>query len=311
MNEQLPPGFRSDFIICDGIKLHLVHNGAAYDGKPLDDPRQPVLMLHGFPEFWIAWESVMAELGDDYLILAPDQRGYNKSDAPQGAEYYKAKLLVSDMVTLTQTVLGNRSFVLCGHDWGASIAYALAINFPEKVSNLLIANGVHPVCFQRAMIDHPAQAKASAYFHILRSESAAAHMAANDFAKTFSMFEKFSVTPWLDETMKERYRKAWDGPERLGAMLHWYNSSPIVVPVEGETVPDAPLYHVGPDQFRISMPHTLVWGTGDQALLPAAHAGLEAFCDDLTRVEIEGADHWVLHTHGPQVAEAVRMLAGR
>lgn len=311
MNEQLPPGFRSDFVTCDGITLHLVHNGAAFDGKPLDDPRKPILMLHGFPEFWIAWVSVMQQLGDEYLILVPDQRGYNKSDAPQSAEHYKARLLVGDMVTLTRKVLGERPFSLCGHDWGASIAYALAINFPDRVETLLIANGVHPVCFQRAMIDDPAQARASAYFHILRSAGAGVHMAADDFAKTFSMFEKFSVTPWLDDAMKERYRAAWDGEVRLGAMLHWYNSSPIVVPVEGETVPEAPLYHVGPDQFRISMPHVLVWGTGDQALLPAAHAGLEDFCDDLTRVEIEAADHWVLHTHGRQVADTIRTLVGR
>ncbi len=310
MTEKLPKGFRSDFIVCDGINIHLVHNGSPYSGSPLEDTRQPILMLHGFPEFWLAWEAVMEALGDTYLILVPDQRGYNKSDAPRGAENYKARLLVQDMLTLTKKVLGERSFSLAGHDWGASIAYALAINFPEKVDHLLIANGVHPICFQNAMIDHPAQAQASAYFHILRSSDAASHMCANDFSKTFSMFEKFSLSPWLDDAMKERYRKAWDSEERLAAMLHWYNSSPIVVPQEGKPISDAPLYNAAPDQFRVTMPHTLIWGLGDQALLPVSQEHLGTYCADLRRIEVEDADHWILHTHGPLVANALRELIG-
>ncbi len=310
MNDSLPTDFRSDFIDCDGLTLHVVHNGAAYAGKPLDDQRQPILMLHGFPEFWIAWQSVMAALGDEFLIIVPDQRGYNLSAAPKGAENYKARLLVGDMITLMEQMIGERSFSLAGHDWGASIAYALAINFADKVDHLLIANGVHPACFQKAMIDHPAQAKASGYFHILRRSDAALHMCANDFAKTFSMFEKFSSTPWLNEVLREQFRKAWDGEDRMAAMLHWYNSSPIVVPKEGEPTPDAPLYHVGPDQFRVSMPHVLVWGMGDQALLPVSQEKLDLFCDDLRRVEVPDADHWILHTHGETVASELRKLIG-
>jgi len=310
MTEILPSGFRSDFVDCDGIRLHVVHNGTEFLGKPLDDGRQAILMLHGFPEFWLAWQSVMEALGDDYLILVPDQRGYNKSDAPAGAENYKARLLVRDMLNLTSAMLGDQSFSLAGHDWGASIAYALAINFPERIDHLLIANGVHPICFQNAMIDHPPQAKASAYFHILRSAGAASHMCANDFAKTFSMFEKFSLSPWLDEPMKERYRNAWANEERLAAMLHWYNSSPIVVPEEGKPIPEAPLYHAGADQFRVTMPHTLVWGAGDQALLPVTQEQLAEYCDDLRRIEVQDADHWILHTHGELVADALRKLIG-
>lgn len=310
MTEVLPQHFRSDFIECNGLNFHVVHNGDPYSGQPINDERKPILMLHGFPEFWLAWEAVMRELGDEYLIIVPDQRGYNKTDAPIGAEQYKARLLVKDMLNLTEKMLGNRSFSLAGHDWGASIAYALTINFPERIDRLLIANGVHPACFQKAMIDHPEQAKASAYFHLLRSEHAAKHMAADDFAKTFSMFEKFSGSPWLDQTLKDQYRSAWKSEERLAAMLHWYNSSPIIVPKESEPIPDAPLYHVGHDQFRVSMPHTLVWGKGDQALLPVSQENLEHFCDDLRRVNVPDADHWILHTHATIVADALRELVG-
>lgn len=308
MENDLPEGYRADYVPCSDVTLHVVHNGPRWDGKPLKDDRQPILLLHGFPEFWLAWEKVIQALGDDYLVIVPDQRGYNKSDAPKSAKNYKARLLVEDMVSLSSAMLGGRSFVLGGHDWGASIAYALAINHPQLVSRLLIANGVHPVCFQNAMINHPAQAKASSYFHVLRRDDASSLMVEDDFRRTFSMFERFSSSPWLTDDLKDLYRTAWSGTERMAAMLHWYNSSPIIVPVEGEAVPPAPLYGVKSDVMRIIMPHTLVWGKGDQALLPVCHEELGDFCDQLDKLELGDADHWLLHTHGEQVADALRNL---
>lgn len=287
----------------------MVHNGHTFAGAPIEDSRTPILMLHGFPEFWIAWEGVMQALGDEFLILAPDQRGYNQSDAPAGVEQYRAKALVADMITLTNAFLGERPFVLAGHDWGASIAYAMAINFPQKIKSLIIANGVHPVCFQKALIDSPAQADASSYFHLLRSEKAAAVMAEDNFRRTFAMFEKFSETPWLTPALKSRYRSAWANQERLQAMLHWYNSSPIVVPQRGEEVKDAPLYNVAEDNFRISMPHTLIWGEKDQALLPDCHAILPRYCDALRKSLFQDADHWILHTHAAPVSDLIRVAA--
>jgi len=306
MEQILPPGFRSDFVNTNGVKLHVVHNGEVFNGKPLNDGRLAIMMLHGFPEFWIAWENVMRELGDDYLIIAPDQRGYNLSDAPAGVENYRAKLLVQDMVGLSSALLGEKHFALAGHDWGASIAYALAINFPEQINHLFIANGVHPACFQQAIIDYPAQAKASAYFHILRREDASRFMVENDFKRTFSMFEGFSKTPWLTEEIKDRYRVAWADKARLQAMLHWYNSSPIEIPKEGETLTDTPLYNVGYDKFRVTMPHTLIWGAGDQALLPVCHEKLEHFCDSLQKISIPEGDHWLLHTHAEEIAAVIK-----
>ncbi|MEC9311237.1 MAG: alpha/beta hydrolase, partial [Pseudomonadota bacterium] len=61
-----------------------------------------------------------------------------------------------------------------------------------------------------------------------------------------------------------------------------------------------------PEKLRVRMPHLLVWGLGDSALLPEATEGLETYCDDLTRVEIEGADHWLVHQRPDEVAQILR-----
>ncbi|MEZ5872365.1 MAG: alpha/beta hydrolase [Nitratireductor sp.] len=310
----LPAGFRSGFADCGEVRLHFVTNGEHDLGRTpaISDPRPVIVFLHGFPEYWAAWEPVMTRLAQDYLVIAPDQRGFNLSDAPERAENYATKKLVSDLLALTSTLIGNRKFVLAGHDWGASVAYAIAIGAPERISALIIVNGVHPVLFQRALVEDAAQREASQYFHILTAEGAAGRMSENGFARTFSMFEKFSSTPWLGPEERQGYLDAWSQPGRLQAMLHWYRSSPIVVPKPGEAGIEAPLASGTPARYGISMPHLVVWGMKDPALLPVSRLGLEAFAPKLQLVEIPDADHWIIHTHGEIVAgEIMKFLDTR
>src|SRR5690606_6379840 len=110
-----------------------------------------ILMLHGFPEYRAAWEKVMRRLADSFHVVAPDLRGYGLSSKPEGVETYRARHLVADVSALAEALSPGRPFVLAGHDWGASVAYAYAFAHPDRLSRLVIANGVHPACFQRAI----------------------------------------------------------------------------------------------------------------------------------------------------------------
>ncbi len=304
--QNLPKGFHSTYTDCGEVRLHVVHNARATntDGS-LDDLRQPIVFLHGFPEFWAGWKPVLLELSSKYLLIAPDQRGFNLSDAPQRVSDYVPKKLVSDLLAMTSNLLGNRRFVLAGHDWGAAVAYAAAIGVPERLDALVIVNGVHPIPFQRALLEVPTQTAASQYIHYLRREDSAAAMSQDDYRRTFGMFEKFSPAPWLTSEWRHEYQKAWSQPGRLNAMLNWYRSSPVVVPVPGEPVPEAPLLAADPQRFSVKAPHLLIWGMKDIALQPASRAGLEQFAPGYRLVEIADGDHWVIHSHGKQIADEI------
>jgi len=294
-----PDGFRADFVKTGELTLHVVHNRQQGDSRPA------IIFLHGFPEFWIAWREVFTRLAKKYCIIAPDQRGFNLSDAPPERKAYATRNMVADLFGMADHFLGTQPFVLAGHDWGASVAYAAAINRPERIEKLIIANGVHPVCFQEAMIDDPVQRQASQYFHILAAEDGPSRMAENDFARTFSMFEKFSASPWLTQAIKEEYKTAWGQPGRLAAMLHWYGSSPVVVPKPGDTVPKPPLYGAPVEKFTVSMPHLLIWGEKDQALQPSSTARITEFAPQIERINLADADHWLLHTHADKIAAMI------
>ena len=268
------------------------------------DPDQPmILMLHGFPEYGGAWDDIATRLSDRFYCVAPDQRGYGHSYAPDDIGDYATSILVGDMVAL----IGNHGpVIVMGHDWGASVAYGLAMFRPELVSHLIIANGVHPVPFQRAMAAGGAQSEASQYINFLRGPGSEDVLAADDFAKLLKLFSAKMDLSWLSGDTLEAYKTAWR-QSGLKGMINWYRASPLIVADPGAPVemPDLPL-----DRLRVECPHLLIWADGDTALLPVSTEGLEDFAPRLTRAGVADADHWLLHQRPDEVVRIVRDWLG-
>ena len=116
-------------------------------------------MLHGFPEYSGAWEELGERLKQGFYCVAPDQRGYGQSYSPPEVEAYHMRHLIGDLNALIDH-LGGPVFVL-GHDWGAAAAYGLTISYPDLVKKLVIMNGVHPIPFQKALLEDAQQIMAS------------------------------------------------------------------------------------------------------------------------------------------------------
>ena len=111
--------FESRFIDVGEVTLHVVFTG------PSDGP--PVLLLHGFPEFWYAWRgpaAVLARAG--FRVIVPDQRGYNLSDKPSGDDSYTQEKLVSDVVGLIDA-LDYSEVAIGAQDLGGGLAWRLVL----------------------------------------------------------------------------------------------------------------------------------------------------------------------------------------
>lgn len=94
---------------ANGIRLHIAEEGEG----PL------VLLLHGFPECWYSWRHQFGPFAAaGYRVVAPDQRGYGRSERPGAVEEYTVLDLVGDVVGLVHA-LGESRAVVVGHDWGA------------------------------------------------------------------------------------------------------------------------------------------------------------------------------------------------
>ncbi|MGW1073108.1 alpha/beta fold hydrolase [Streptomyces sp. NPDC002537] len=111
------------FVEVNGVRLHIAEQGQG----PL------VLLLHGFPECWYSWRHQFGPLAEaGYRVVAPDQRGYARSEQPEDIAAYSMLHLTGDVVALIHA-LGERSAVLVGHDWGAPVAWTTAILRPDLV----------------------------------------------------------------------------------------------------------------------------------------------------------------------------------
>jgi pimeloyl-ACP methyl ester carboxylesterase len=115
------------FIETNGIRMHIAEAGEG----PL------VLLLHGFPESWYSWRHQLTALAQaGYHVVAPDQRGYGQTDRPSQIEQYTQLHLTGDIIGLLDA-LGEQQTVVVGHDWGAFIAWDLALLRPDRVRGVV------------------------------------------------------------------------------------------------------------------------------------------------------------------------------
>ena len=150
----LPGDLREGYAEIGDVRLHYLLQ--AGEG-PL------IVLLHGFPEFWYGWRQQIEPLvAAGFRVVAPDTRGYNLSSKPDGVAAYDTNLLAADIRGLIHE-RGAETAMLVGHDWGGTIAWATAMNYPEVVDRLAILNAAHPRKLSQGL-HHPAQLRKSWYF---------------------------------------------------------------------------------------------------------------------------------------------------
>jgi len=117
----MTPEVRHFSVSANGIRLHVAEQGQG----PL------VLFCHGWPELWSSWEHQLTAVASaGFRAVAPDMRGYGRSDAPEAIGAYTILHLVGDMVSLV-AALDEREAIIVGHDWGAIVAWHAALLRPD------------------------------------------------------------------------------------------------------------------------------------------------------------------------------------
>ena len=115
-------------------------NGAAFH-VAVKGTGQPLLLLHGWPEFWLTWEPVMTRLSDRFTLYAPDLRGFGDSDKPAGPHGPDAH--AADMLALMDA-LGLTRCGIVGHDVGGGLMQPLARAAAERIAGLLFFDFLYP-----------------------------------------------------------------------------------------------------------------------------------------------------------------------
>jgi pimeloyl-ACP methyl ester carboxylesterase len=265
----------------NGVDLHVVAAG---------DPDDPlVVLLHGFPEFWYEWREYVAPLvAAGYRVLVPDQRGYNRSDKPDGTSAYRIRKLSRDVVKLIDTEDRESAHVV-GHDWGAAVAWDLALRFPEAIERLGIVNVPHPTVMERELRSNLTQLRKSWYmFFVQLPRLPEWAFRRDDYASLVTALEE-SRPGTFDETDVDRYRSAWSHDGALTAMLNWYRA--------------LFRHRDSPPSNRVQPATLIIWGENDQALVPELAPKSLDYCENGRLERFPNATHWVVHEYPDEVAE--------
>ncbi|HJQ82502.1 MAG TPA: alpha/beta hydrolase [Candidatus Binatia bacterium] len=254
-------------------------------GGPPDGP--PVVLLHGFPEFWYAWSRPMALLAaDGFRVAVPDQRGYGGSDKPRDVEAYRVDALADDVANLI-AALGWPRAAVAGHDWGGAVAWALAIRHPERVRKLAIIDTPHPAALATPS-DEATVSWYRTFFRIPGLPEWTSRLG-NWFPVT-KMLRDTALPGAFPEAKMDLYRSAWNHDGAYGTMIDWYRAA-------FRHPPPAP-----GDALRVHVP-TLVLRAPDDAFMTAdaTRASLR-WVDDGRLVELPRGSHWVLQEDPETVA---------
>jgi pimeloyl-ACP methyl ester carboxylesterase len=292
MNDRKSEPWTHEWGKLDSIVLHYVEAG---------DPDDPlVVLLHGFPEFWYAWRNQIASLAAaGFHVVAPDLRGYNRSEKPSGVGSYRLERLVDDVVELVDHFGVGRANVV-GHDWGGVIAWEFGHRRSDRLERLVVLNAPHPEALERELRS-PAQLARSWYalfFQLPRVPEAILERTEGWLGALLRTDPTNSTA--FDESDVERYEHAIARPGALRAAIDYYRA-------------------FGRSQLRrwvglaesngrnptIESDTLVIWGEQDSALGTELLDGLDRWVPGVRIERLPGASHWVQNDEPERVTALV------
>lgn len=103
--------------------------------------KETLVLLHGYPQSWYCWKDVIEGLSDEYNMIVPDLRGLGDTTRPAGG--YDKKTIAQDVMELLDA-LNVSNFAVVGHDWGGTVAFAVAADNPDRVTHLGVVDVAIP-----------------------------------------------------------------------------------------------------------------------------------------------------------------------
>lgn len=277
------PSLRFTFIPANGVTLHCAEAGPSHG--PL------LILLHGFPEFWFSWRDYFGPLAEQgFHVVAPDQRGYNLTSKPLGIEAYRLDFAAADIFALAD-VFGRPTFQVVGHDWGAAVAWRMAVLYPNRLTSAAMLQAPHPAVWRRAMREDRDQRQKSRYVQILRlpwlSEMA---LKLGNYAALAKAFKSSTRPEAFSAEVLETYREAWRQPGAITAMLNWYRALFVHEP---------PM----PAPGSLKPPILVLWGDRDEFGDPQLAEESVALCANGSLRRFPQATHWIVHDEPKTVQE--------
>ena len=254
----------------DGLSFDVTDRG------PRDGP--VVVLLHGFPQSVLMWESLTPQLVAAGLrVVAFDQRGYSPRARPPGNRSYVLTELVADAAALIRALRVGPVHVL-GHDWGAVVAWGLAGWHPDLLRTLTAVSVPHPSAVLGAALTST-QALASAYIGVFQLPWLPERVLAPEHPAGRWLLRRFLQASGQSAEHADRDIARLHDTAGLTTALAWYRALPL-----GDRTPPPPS----------PVPTLFVWSDGDTAITAkAAELSARHVTGSYQLEVLRGVSHWI------------------
>lgn len=274
-----------DYLEANGIRVHYVRHGTGV----------PLLLLHGWPEFWFAWYKNIGKLAEHFDVIVPDLRGFGDTEKPGLPDPPSDLLdvLVEDLRGLTDA-LGIESFGLVSHDVGSFVAQAFARKYPERLRGLFFFNCVYPGIGKRWLEPDSVQ---EIWYQSFNQQPWAASLVGRD-RRTCEIYIRHFLDHWahrpgdFDEDL-EVWVDNFMKPGNLQGGFNWYvgiNDARMAVMRDGP-----------PKLPKIEAPTRFLWGASDPIIKIEWSDLLGDYFSDYAFAPVQRAGHFV-HYERPDLA---------
>lgn len=281
----MPPvdGVSHRWVEARGLRFHVADAGSGDD---------PVLLLHGWPQHWYEWRSLLPALADRHRVLAMDLRGFGWSDAPPDG--YEKENLASDVLAVLDE-LGLERVKLVGHDWGGWVGFLLCLRAPERFDRYLALNIPHPWIQLRKALPHSWRL----------------------------LYQAFVLAPWIGYLAHRRKRFVRMALRAGGADPRFWDEQTLSVFADNLAEPSraraavqvyrvfnlrelVPVLRGRYSDRRLTVPTRMLFGTDDAAIHTDLLAGYESHADDMEIELVPGCGHFIADERPDLVAERAR-----
>jgi pimeloyl-ACP methyl ester carboxylesterase len=273
-------------VSINGAEIHVARAGR---GRPL-------LLLHGWPEFWLTWEPVMTRLADRFDLIAPDLRGFGSSDKPTGP--FGPNEQTEDLVALVK-VLGVAPVGVVSHDIGASIAQFFARKHPELIAGLFFFNFMYPGIGKRFTAPEHLQH----VWHTWFNQSNAAVEVLDASPESVRRFVTYFLRIWthrkeaIDDATIEAFVVNFQRPGNIAGGFAHYRAVAAQRRAEAAESPPPPQ--------PIALPTCVRWTECDPTLPVAWADRLGEFFPDVDFAPFPDAGHFPHHEQPDRAAEEI------
>jgi pimeloyl-ACP methyl ester carboxylesterase len=273
------------------VTLHYVREG--------NEQNKKVILLHGWPGFWFDWRYVIPGLSEYFDVIAPDFRGFGKSDKPNvpPEEGYTPKHHANDIISL-MNFLNIEKAILVAHDIGATVAQTIANSFPEYIEGLVLLNPPYQGIGARRF--EPAIQKEFWYQHL--HNLPLVETIIGNSKEAIKHYIAYFYDHWTGSKVKAT-------PEDLEKIVNQYCQKDFFIKsiayyrarATAKTVQSINQTNSVP----ISQKTKVLWGKEDPVMLAAWSDKLEDYFSDISLKKLPGIGHFVPFEAPVEVIEAV------